>query len=482
MKKRPPIIVILGHIDHGKSTLLDTIQNTKIVEKEAGGITQRVSAYEISHKNERITFIDTPGHSAFFKLREKGAQIADIAILIIAADEGVKPQTIECLDYIKKFKLPFIVAINKIDKPNANPEKVKQQLAELGVLVEDWGGQVPAVNISAIKNIGIDDLLDMILLMAEILELKYDENINGEGYILEVTKDSKKGILVGAIVTNGIVKIADYLTTATSSGKIKFLESAFGEKINIAYPSMPILINGFESLPQPGEIFKVVDKNNLEKVKKNLSEQQNILKRQLIFGSKDNKFDLKLIIKADLIGSLEAIEYLLKDLSQKYDLKIKIVKEDIGIITIEDLKLAKQTDSILLAFNLKLPKNIYEEIKNLNLILIEANIIYEIEDKLKDLIELKKEDKLYKGELEVLGVFNKTSTKKTIGGQVISGKLKLNDKILIIRNGVVIGKGKIVSLERNKVQVNEVNEKDLCGLVVNTNFDIKFGDHLITLS
>lgn len=480
MKKRPPIVVILGHIDHGKSTLLDTIQNTKIVDKEAGGITQKASAYEINYKNEKITFIDTPGHSAFFKLREKGAQIADIAILIIAADEGIKPQTIECLDYIKKFNLPFIVAINKIDKPNSNPDKIKQQLSELGVLVEDWGGQIPSVNISAIKNIGIDELLDMILLLAEILELTHDENAKGEGYILEITKDVKKGILVGGIVTNGTVTVGSYLTTATASGKIKFLEDAFGRRINQAYPAMPILINGFDSLPQPGEIFKLVDKENLENLKKELRVKEINFKNQVVFSSQNYNLEINLILKADLWGSIEAIEYLLERLSQEHSLKIKIVKEDIGPITTEDLRLAKQTDSILIAFNLKLTKNIYDDIKNLNLVLVEANVIYEIEDKLKDIIEIRKEKKEYRGELEILGVFNKTPNKKTVGGQVISGKFKLNDRVLIVRNGVIIGKGKIISLERNKIPVNEVKEKEMCGLIINTNTDIVLGDNLIT--
>ena len=479
MKKRPPIVVVLGHIDHGKSTLLDTIQNTKIVEKEAGGITQKVSAYEIAYKNEKITFIDTPGHSAFFKLREKGSQIADIAILIIAADEGVKPQTIECLDYIKKFKLPFIVAINKIDKPNANPDKVKQQLSELGVLVEDWGGQIPSVNISATKNIGIDDLLEIILLLGEILELVYDEKADGEGYVLEITKDSKKGILIGGIMTNGLVRVGDYLTTATASAKIKFLEDSFGRRINQAQPSMPILINGFTLIPQAGEIFKVVSKEELENIKNELASKETLFRSKIIFNQKDYSIELNLIIKADNFGSLEAIEYLLTNLIKEQDLKIKIIKEDIGMITAEDLKLAKQTDSLIISFNLKLNKNIYEEIKNLGLILIEANVIYDIEDKIKDLIEVKKEKKIYRGELKVLGIFNKTSTKKTIGGQVVAGRLKINDRVLIVRNGVVVGKGKIISLERNKIPVSEVGEKELCGLVINTNVDILLEDSLI---
>ncbi len=206
IKKRPPIVTIFGHIDHGKSSLLDAIQKSNIVQKEDGGITQKVSAYEITYNDNKITFIDTPGHEAFAELRKRGAKIADIAILVIAADEGVKPQTIESINYIKNNNLPFIVAINKIDKTNANPDRVKQQLAEIGIFVEEWGGDVPAVNVSATKNIGLNDLLDLIILIGDILNLSYDDESLGEGYILESSKDNKKGIIAGAIVTNGRIK------------------------------------------------------------------------------------------------------------------------------------------------------------------------------------------------------------------------------------------------------------------------------------
>ncbi|GIW65754.1 MAG: hypothetical protein KatS3mg094_273 [Candidatus Parcubacteria bacterium] len=480
MTKRPPIVVILGHIDHGKTTLLDTIQNTKITQQESGGITQRVSAYEIMYKNGRITFIDTPGHSDFFSLREKGAKIADIAILIIAADEGIKPQTIECIDYIKKFNLPFIVAINKIDKPNANPDKIKKQLSELGIIVEEWGGQVPCVNISAIKNLGIDELLDLILLLGDILNLNYDDNKMGEGYILEVTKDSKKGILSLGIITDGIVKSGDYITTATISGKIKFLEDVFFRRINVAKPSMPVFINGFENLPQPGEIFKIINRSEIDKIKKELIEKEISFKKQIYFSS-DSETDtrINLIIKTDLYGSLDAILNILDNLAKENKIEIKIIKGDVGNITSEDLKLAKQTESILIAFNIKLAQNIYEEIKNLNLILIQANVIYEIKDKIKDLIDIKQKEQKSRGELEVLGVFNQLLNKKTIGGKVIYGELRLNDRVLIIRDGIVIGKGKIISLEKNKIKTNEVKKDELCGLIIQTTTSINLGDKLI---
>jgi len=479
MRKRPPIVTIFGHIDHGKTTLLDTIQNIKITEKEAGGITQKVSAYEIEYKGEKITFIDTPGHAAFEKLREKGAKIADIAILIIAADEGIKPQTIESLELIKKHNLPFIVAINKIDKPNANPEKIKKELSDLGVIVEDWGGDIPAVNISALKNIGIDDLLELILIMAEMLELKYDENKNGEGYILETIKDPKRGILAGCIVLDGKVNLGDYIITSSSYGKIKFIENPFGKPLKYAEPSSPILLGNFENLPIAGELFKIGNKDSIEAIKEELKEAELSFRKPIIIEVPEATMEISLIIKADLIGSLEGIEKLLRKIAEEQKMNIKIIKRDLGIVTTEDLKLAKNTNSIIISFNLKNPKSIYEEIQTLNVQLIDVKIIYELEDILNEIVQIKKTRSSEKGKLEVLAKFSKTSTKKTIGGKVIFGKVSLNDRVLILRENSIIGRGKVISLEANKVPVKEVTEGNLCGLIINTKTDIEIGDILI---
>lgn len=481
MKKRPPIVAIFGHIDHGKTTLLDTIQKTKITETEAGGITQKVSAYEIEYKNERITFIDTPGHEAFEKLREKGAKVADIGILVVAADEGVKQQTIESIELIKHNNLPFIVAINKIDKPNANPEKIKKDLSELGVIVEDWGGDVPCVNISALKGINIDELLDLILILAGLLDLKYEENKNGEGYILEATKDPKRGILAGCIVLNGAVKVGDYIVTSSAYGKIRFMEDSFGRPITKALPSTPVLIGGFESLPFAGEIFKIGTKNEIEKIKSELEDYELSFKKPIIVGKEEAELEIFLIIKADLIGSIEGIIKFLEKIASEKNLKFKIIKKDIGLVTIDDLKLAKEAGAFIISFNLKNPKSIHEEVKNLNLNLIEINVIYELEEIIEELIEIQKQQSKEKGRLEVLATFSKTASKKTIGGKVISGKISLNDKVLILKDEAIIGRGKIISLESNKIPVSEVTEGNLCGLIVNTKTDINVGDVLVVI-
>lgn len=479
MKKRPPIVTIFGHIDHGKSTLLDAIQKTKITEQEAGGITQKISAYEIEYKGEKITFIDTPGHSAFDKLREKGAHVADIAILVIAADEGVKPQTIESLEYIKKFNLPYIIAINKIDKPNANPEKVKQELSELGVIVEDWGGDVPSVNISALKEINIDDLLELILIMADLLDLKYDENKKGEGYILEATKDPKRGILAGCIVLDGNVKIGDYIITSSAYGKIKFMENSFGKKIDIAYPSMPILIGGFESLPASGEIFKIGEKDEIQKIKDTLESFENAFKKPIVLGNQETEIEIPIIIKADLIGSIEGIIKLLEAIAYQNNLRFVVIKKALGPITTDDLNLAKEMGAYIISFNLKNSKMIYEEARSLNLKIIDIKVIYELEEILQDLIEMRKEKIWESGELEVLAIFSRSGSKKTIGGRVIKGKILLNDKVLIMRDNAIIGRGRVISLESNKIPVNEVLEGNLCGLVIRTQTDIDKGDIII---
>jgi translation initiation factor IF-2 len=475
MKKRPPIIVVLGHVDHGKSTLLDYIQNTKIVEEEAGGITQKVSAYEIEFKGGKITFIDTPGHEAFSKLRERGAQIADIGILVVAADEGVMPQTIESIEYLRSFNIPFVVAINKIDKPNANPEKVKKELSENNVIIEEWGGDVPCVNISALKGDGVDDLLEIILIMAEMLDLKYDENKKGEGYILESSKDPKRGILVGAIIVDGKLSIGEYIVTASSYGKIKFLEDSFGKKLEYAFPSKPVLIGGFESLPNPGENFKIVEKDEIEKIKEELEEKESSYRKRIIISSQEPTGDINIILRGDHLGSLEALSKIFEKISKEINKNIKIIKADLGPITTDDIKFAKESNAILVAFNVKNPKNIYEEIKNLNLKLVESKIIYEIENILKDLVK-EKEEKVAKGRLEILGIFSKTATKKTVGGKVLEGKLRLNNRVLIKRGEAIIGRGKIISIERYKVPVEEVVENDLCGLIIETNVDFELND------
>jgi translation initiation factor IF-2 len=479
--KKPPIIVVLGHIDHGKTTLLDYIRKSKVALTEAGGITQKIGAYEIEFNGEKLTFIDTPGHAAFNSLRERGVKIADIGILVIAADEGVKDQTRESLIYLKSANLPFVVALNKIDKENANPEKVISQLIELEVIPEKFGGQVPVLEISAKTGQGINDLLETLILLRDIYDLKVEIDKEGSGYILEVFKDPKRGFLASGIITEGKVEYGDFIITLSSFCKIKIFEDDLGQKIDFALPSKPALIGNFEFLPDVGENFVVGRKEEIEKIRKELLTKEETVKRKYIFVS-ESKEDLEefqgylLIIKADHLGSLEALEKIFEKIARENNLNFKIIKADLGQVTFEDIKLAKEFKAILISFNVKNSKQIIEEIKSLNIKFFESNVIYKIEEEFIDFLQGREREEVIRGELEVLATFSQTRTKKTIGGKVVSGKIKLGQKVMIFREGRIVGKGKIISLEKNKISVEEVKEGELCGLIIETSEDIFQGD------
>lgn len=477
--KKPPIVIVLGHIDHGKTTLLDAIRKTNIALKEAGGITQKIGAYEIFFNDEKITFIDTPGHEAFNKLRKRGVRMADIGILVIAADEGVKEQTKESLEYLKTEKIPFIVALTKIDKKESDPQKVISQLIELEVMPEKWGGEVPLLEISAPKNQGLNDLLETIILIRDIHDFKTDLDKPGRGFILEVFKDARRGILASAVVVEGKVNYGDCLITKSAFCKIRIFEDDLGKKINLALPSKPFIVGNFDFPPLVGEEFIITDIKDKEKIQKELKRKEDF-KEKIIFKIKDASSDYFLILKADNIGSLEALENVFQKIAQDEHINLKIIKADIGAITFEDLDLAKETNAFLISFNVPLPKQILDFIKNLNLKLFESKVIYELEKNfLEYLKQLRESEFSVKGDLEVLATFGKTKTKKTIGGRVMLGKLKINQKVSILRNNEKIGQGKIISLEKNKIPVDEVNEGDLCGLIIETSKDIEINDHLM---
>jgi translation initiation factor IF-2 len=474
--KKPPIIVILGHIDHGKTTLLDYIRKSNVALKEAGGITQKIGAYEIEFDKEKITFIDTPGHSAFNNLRQRGVQVADIGILIIAADEGVKDQTKESLEYLKSAKIPFIVALTKIDKKEADTQRVVSQLVELDIIPEKWGGQVPLIEVSAKTGEGVNDLLETIILLRDIYDLKVETDIPGRGFILESIKDPKRGILASAIVSGGVINYGNFLVTPSACCKIKIFEDDFGRSIKQALPSKPFLVGNFDNFPLVGEEFEIADESEIQQVQQKLRDKEKAFLNQFIFKNKEitnsnseNVFNL--ILKADNFGSLEALVTIFNNLAQEQKINLRLIKADVGLINFDDLKLAKDTGSILISFNLKNQKQILDEIRTLNLKFFDSNLIYELEEKFLELLNTK-EEKIIKGELEVLAVFSQTKNKKTIGGRVINGKIRINQRILIIRDNQEIGQGKIISLEKDKVPSEEVKEGDLCGLIIETTKDI----------
>lgn len=480
--KKPPIVVVLGHIDHGKTTLLDALRKTNVALKEAGGITQKIGAYEVVFDNEKITFIDTPGHEAFNRLRERGVKVADIGILVIAADEGVKEQTKESLEYLKGANLPFIIALTKIDKKGTDSQRVISQLIELGVMPEKWGGEVPLVETSALTGQGLNEILETLILLRDIHDFKVEIEAPGKGFILEAFKDERRGVLASAIVTEGQVSYGNYLITKTAVCKIKIFEDDLGNKIQHAYPSKPFLVGNFNYLPLVGEEFEVSQEEDLEKIQEKLKKSEKLFKRKIIFEEKPTFQEsvVNLILKADHIGSLEALENIFGKIAQEKKLNLKIIKTGLGGLTLEDINLAKDAGAILISFNVKNKKETLDAIKDFNLILFEGNVIYELEEKfINYLEEIRSGVSLPTGELEVLATFGKTKTKKTIGGRVVSGKLRINQKVSILRNNEKIGQGKIISLEKNKIPVDEVKAGDLCGLILETKNDIEIDDKIV---
>ena len=469
---RSPIVVIMGHVDHGKTSLLDFIRRTNITAKEAGGITQSIGAYEIEHNSKKITFIDTPGHEAFSKMRGRGAKVADLAILVVAADDGVKPQTKESIDIINETKTPFIVAINKIDKPNADIEKTKNDLMANGVLLEGYGGNVSWQAISAKTGQGVNELLDLILLAAEMENLTYNPEENASGVIIEAKADSRSGIIVSAIVKNGVLKTGDKIATPSACGKIKNLENFLGKKVADLSPSSPAMILGFETLPQIGEEF-VSGNIELAEIKMGTTGK---IPTQFV-SEKEGLMTLNLILKADVSGSLETLSEIIKTLGSE-TVKINIINESIGEITDGDIKSAVSSNAIIAGFRVKTNKIAENLAKAQNAKIILSEIIYELVEKIQDEVKLL-EKPLPQGELEVLKIFNQKGKKQLVGGKVIAGKIKNNSRLKILRDNNEIGSGKIASLKKVKQEVNEVLLNEECGLIFESDIAVNAGDRLI---
>jgi len=473
---RPPIVVILGHVDHGKTTLLDYIRKTNLAAKEAGEITQSIGAYEVVHHNKKITFIDTPGHEAFNKMRERGANVADVAVLVVAADESIKPQTKESIEILNKTKTPFIVAINKIDKPTANINKVINDLMDFNVLLEKYGGNIPWQAISAKTGDGVSELLDLIILMGEMENLTYDPKAAASGVIIESKLDSKRGITVSAILKNGILKNGDLIATDSASGKIKTLENFLGQRVESLSPSAPALILGFETMPEVGEEFFAgeIDLVEIQPVK---IFERKVEQTENFVSPEDSRNYLNLILKADTSGSLEALKNVLSSLPLK-DKKVKFLEEAVGDINDSDVKLAQATGAIIIGFKTKIQKTAQELAKIHSIKIINSEIIYEIGKILEESLAEEKSQKTI-AELEVLAVFNQKTKKQIIGGKVTTGVFKNRSRIKIMRNSEEIGWGKVINLQSQKQDVEEVRSGNECGLLIESDTKISIGDHLI---
>lgn len=465
--RRGPVVVVMGHVDHGKTTLLDTIRKSNVAAREAGGITQGVGAYEIVHNNERITFIDTPGHEAFSKMRARGAKIADIAILLVAADDSVKPQTKEAIKTIFEAKLPFIVAINKIDKTNGDIDKVKNDLLQNEVLLEGFGGSTSFQPISAKTGAGVNELLDIILLTAEVENLTYDPSAPASGYVLEAHVDKRIGNLVTMIVKNGTLKTGQAIIAGSASGKVKDLKNFAGEKVSELTPSAPAIVLGFETLPAIGETFTVGTVKEIAVAKK---------KPLPPAGEKQINF----ILKANVAGSLEALNDAIIKLKPPQDMNLVIIDQSVGEVTDGDAKLAASTNSSIVAFKTKINSAAQNVIKASHIKVFESEIIYELLELIEKELEAAQK-KIISGELEILAVFDqKNIAKQIVGGKVVAGVMKNQADLEIQRRGAIIGTGKIVNLQQNKKEAAEVAAELECGLLVNTAVTIAVGDRLIS--
>ena len=488
---RPPVVTVMGHVDHGKTSLLDAIKSTRVTAGEAGGITQHIGAYMVNAHDKKITFLDTPGHEAFTKMRLRGAQATDIAILVVAADDGVMPQTVEAISHAKAAGVPIIVAINKMDKPEANPDRVKQELVENGLIPEDWGGDTITANVSAKANMGIDELLDMVILVSEILELKANPNRKAIGTVIDSKLDKGKGPLATVLVQTGTLKAGDALASGTSSGKIRSMVDDKGKQIRLAGPSVPVEIQGLSEVPNAGDTIYAFDDEKearefSEKHREALRETQlkssyKVSLSDLFERIKEGEVkDLNILIKADVHGSIEALSQSLLKLNTE-DVKINIVHAGVGGISESDINLASASNALVIGFNVRPNNNALELSKSEEVDVRTYRIIY---DAINDIEAAVKgmhaptyvEQDL--GRAEVRDTFRLPNGNTIAGVYITSGKVTRNSKLKVLRDDVVIYDGDISSLRRFKDDVKEINSGYEGGIGIEDFNDVKVGDIL----
>ncbi len=489
LKPRPPVVTIMGHVDHGKTTLLDALRETNVAAHEAGGITQRIGAYQIRYKNQKITFLDTPGHEAFTAMRNRGAQITDIAVIIVAADDGVMPQTIEAINHAKSAKVPILVAINKIDKPGANPDHIKEELSHQGLISEDWGGDVIMVPISAKKRIGLDDLLDNILLLAEMEELKANPRREAYGVVVEAQLDKGRGPVMNVLVQNGTLHVGDGILAGKCWGRVRAMANENGRKLKSAEPSAPAEILGMSSVPEAGDHFYVMDERKAREIAEmravrakeaERSKVQKITLDNIFEKIKEGEMkELDIIIKADVQGSVEALQQSLESIKSE-KVRISVVHSAVGAISESDVMLASASNALIIGFNVRPDANarkIAEQEKvDIRLYRVIYDVINDVKAAMAGLLAPTIKEVLL-GHAEVRQVIH---TPKVIvaGSYVQDGKITSNCQIRIVRDGIVIHEGKMASLRRFKDDVKEVTEGYECGIAIDNYRDVKEGDQL----
>lgn len=489
LETRPPVIVVMGHVDHGKTSLLDAVRKTNVIEGEAGGITQAIGAYKVKVKDREITFLDTPGHEAFTAMRARGAQITDIAILVVAANDGVKPQTIEAINHAKSAEIPIIVAVNKMDLPDANIDKVKQELMAYELVPEEWGGDTIYVPISAKKNENIDQLLEMVLLEADVLELKANPNKQSKGTVIEARLDKSKGAIATMLVQRGTLDVGDTIVVGSSIGRIRAMKDDKGKVVKSARPSTPVEIMGLTEVPSAGDTFYEV-KN--EKMAKHLIERRKRQEREKAINNNtkvtlDNLFSqmeegnlkvLNLIVKADVQGSVEAVKQSLEKLANE-EVRVKVIHAAAGAVNQSDVTLAKVSNAIIIAFNVR-PDNMAKEMAEKDEVEIKQySIIYQaiedVEAAMKGMLDPEFEEKVI-GNVEVRQIFKISNVGTVAGAYVLSGKVERNAGVRVIRENVVIHDGQLATLKRFKDEVKEVGKGFECGIQIEDYNDIKEGD------
>lgn len=487
---RAPVVVVMGHVDHGKTSLLDAIRNTNVTTGEAGGITQHIGAYSVSINGEDITFLDTPGHAAFTAMRARGANITDIAVLVVAADDGIMPQTVEAINHAKAAGVSIVVAINKMDKPTANPDNVKNALVQYDLVPEEWGGDVICVPVSAVKHTGIDDLLEMILLNAEVMDLKANPNRAAKGVVIEAKLDKGRGAVASLLVQNGTLRSGDVVIAGTSVGRVRAMLNDKGQRITEAGPSCPVEITGLSEVPDAGDVFyavkdekmarELVEKRKQEKKDEQFSRNAKVNLNDLFSQINSGVKELNIIVKADVQGSAEAVKSSLEKLSND-EVKVRVIHAGVGGISDNDVMLADASNAIIIGFNIRPDKSALSSAAEKNVDIRTYRIIYEcieeVEAAMKGMLAPKFRENLL-GRAEVRQTIHVPNVGTIAGSYVLDGKITRNSEIRVVRDSVVIFEDKIASLRRFKDDVKEVAQSFECGIGLEKFNDIKVGDIL----
>ncbi|WP_097025496.1 translation initiation factor IF-2 [Clostridium peptidivorans] len=487
-EKRPPVVTVMGHVDHGKTSLLDGIKKSKVAASEAGGITQHIGAYTVNIGEEKITFLDTPGHEAFTSMRARGAQITDIVILVVAADDGIMPQTEEAINHCKAANVPMIVAINKMDRPGANPERVKQQLAERNLLAEDWGGDTVTVPVSAHTREGIDNLLEMVVLTAEMLELKANAQRKAKGTVIEAKLDKGRGAVASLLVQNGTLEVGDSIIVGSTYGRIRAMFDDKGKKIKSAGPSIPVEILGLSEVPSAGDRFNVVKdektaremaEKRKEKVRNEYLQSHKVSLEDLYSQIKEGKIkELNIIVKADVQGSVEAVKQSFEKLSTD-EVKVRVIHGGVGAITETDVSLANASNAIIIGFNVRPDNNATTLAEKENVDVKTYRVIYTaIEDIKSAMVGMLEPDykEVVLGRAEVRQLYKISNVGTIAGCYVLNGKITRNASVRIIRDGIVVCESTLDSLKRFKDDAKEVATGYECGIMVEKFNDLKEGD------